>query len=173
MAEGAASSIDEIFSKVSNLVREMKFQNQELVQGRSPGQLLRAFVGAIDWSEWWIRGILAFHGVLLVIVVVGRRSSTVQLAVFALCCAIIFLAEPLNSLGAEYWEQFATQPYFDKRGAFFSGVVSCPLVIIMVVVVANLVIDTISTMVRVKRMQLRQQRARGAQDGDADHAKAE
>ena len=151
----------------------MKFQNQELTQGRSPGQLFRAFVGAIDWSEWWIRSIVALHGVLLVTVVLGRRSTTVQLAVFALCCAIIFLAEPLNALGAEYWEQFATQPYFDKRGAFFSGVVSCPLVVIMVVVVANLVIDTIRTMVRVKRMQLRQQGANAAQDGVRDHTKVE
>jgi transmembrane protein 18 len=175
MTSGIASSFETAFEQVSGLIREFKYQHQELTRGRPPTQLVGDFVAAIDWSERWIHAILFTHLLLLVILILYRKNSAVQIAVFLLACIIVFLAQPLNSLGAEFWEYFARQPYFDKRGAFFSGVVSLPLVLIMMLVVVNLVIDTVGAMWHLKRMELQRQSKQGVSVGKDNlaHEKAE
>jgi transmembrane protein 18 len=119
-------------------------------------EAVMGFVNAIDWNERWIQSILLFHGLLLVSALTYRRNSTLQLTVFVIAMSIVALAQPLNSLGAEYWEEFASQPYFDKNGAFFSAVVSCPLVLVMLVTLMNCVVIAVSEMVVLKRKQLKQ-----------------
>ena len=114
------------------------------------------FFHAIDWRERWIQGILLFHVVLLVVAVTNRRSSSTQLTIFLVALGIVGCAQPLNGIGAEYWEEFATQPYFDKNGAFFSAVVSCPLVFVMLVAIVNCIMIAVSEMVKLKRKQLKQ-----------------
>lgn len=47
------------------------------------------------------------------------------------------MAERLNTLGAEHWELFSQQNYFDKRGVFFCTLVSGPLVLILLVVLVS------------------------------------
>lgn len=174
MTGGVASSFEDLFEQVSGLIREFRYQHQEITRGKGPSQLFSEFIAAIDWSERWIQAILATHVFLLVTVLWFRKNSAVQIAVFLLACMIVFLAQPLNSLGAEFWEHFARQPYFDKRGAFFSGAVSLPLVLIMIIIVVNLVIDTVTTMWHLKRMELQKQRRTGSvTNGDLNHAKAD
>lgn len=116
------------------------------------------FFHAIDWSEGWIQSILLFHVVLLLIAVTNRHNSAIQLSIFLVALGVVGCAEPLNGLGAEYWEEFATQPYFDKHGAFFSAVVSCPLVLVMLVVLVNCTVIAVSEMIVLKRKQLKQGR---------------
>lgn len=119
--------------------------------------VVMGFIHAIDWNERWIQSILLFHGLMLLTALVYRGSSNVQLSIFLVALGVVWCAQPLNSLGAEYWEDFATQPYFDKYGAFFSAVVSCPLVLVMLVVLVNCIVIAVSEMVDLKRRQLKQQ----------------
>jgi hypothetical protein len=50
---------------------------------------------------------------------------------------VVLFGETLNSLGAQHWEAFATQPYFDANGVFFSAVISAPLMVIMFLVLVG------------------------------------
>ena len=152
--EQGFKSVQDVFEHFKQSIAGM----QEQIQQHSGGQSLRAlvsdFVNAIDWSERWIQAIIATHIVLLGASIIWRRSMAVQLSIFAVGCSIVFCAQPLNSLGADYWEEFARQPYFDSRGAFFSGVISLPLVLIMTVVIVNIVISTLQEAARLQRRKL-------------------
>eukprot|EP00892_Ulva_mutabilis_P011832 jgi/Ulvmu1/9020/UM005_0111.1 len=106
------------------------------------------------WQEWWVRGIVAYHVSLLLTAVVFRRNLGVQLAVFATAACTVASAQHINSLGAIYWEEFASQPYFDKNGAFISSVVSCPLILVMLVVLVNCVCTAVLDMIALKRKHM-------------------
>lgn len=112
------------------------------------------------WQEWWVRIIVAYHLLLLLTVLWFRRSLPAQLAVFALSLCTVASTEFLNGIGAIYWEEFSSQPYFDKHGAFISSVVSCPLIIIMMVVLVNIVSTVIQDMMVLKKKQLKNAKAR-------------
>ena len=132
--------------------------------------VVMGFIHAINWNERWIQSILLFHGLLLLTALMYRRNSTVQLCIFLVALGVVACAQPLNSLGAEYWEDFATQPYFDKYGAFFSAVVSCPLVLVMLVVLVNCIVIAVSEMVELKRKQLKQQIKKNAGQNDLSNS---
>ena len=51
--------------------------------------------------------------------------------------SVVFMAERLNGLGAEHWQRFSGQDYFDPRGVFFTTLVSGPLVLIMLIVLVS------------------------------------
>lgn len=106
------------------------------------------------WQEWWVRAIVACQVALLLIALWFRRNLPAQLAVFAIATCTVASAQHLNSLGALYWEEFASQPYFDKNGAFISSVVSCPLIIVMMVVLMNCVSTAVIEMITLKRRQM-------------------
>jgi hypothetical protein len=46
-------------------------------------------------------------------------------------CVVLFVysASYLNTYGHEHWQDFASQNYFDKNGAFISAVYSAPLLL--------------------------------------------
>lgn len=46
----------------------------------------------------------------------------------AAAASVIYFGERINTLAAAHWQKFATQAYFDPNGAFFSALVSLPLV---------------------------------------------
>lgn len=106
------------------------------------------------WKEWWVRAIVAYHLSLLLAALCFRRSIAVQLAVFATAACTVASAQHINSLGAIYWEEFASQPYFDKNGAFISTVLSCPLIIVMMIVLVNCVSTAVLDMIALKRRQM-------------------
>ena len=87
-------------------------------------------VQLLDWTESWIRGILAFHVFVLVIVLLFRKNPNVQCVIFLLLCAIIRGAEYLNSYCANHWTEFSRQNYFDKQGVFAGTVFAGPLLAI-------------------------------------------
>ena len=102
-------------------------------------------------------------------------------------------AEPLNSLGARHWEEFATQNYFDVRspaaalppgccwlspallaqehGVFASTVFSAPLLLVAFVIMAMSLRNTAEMLVVVKRAELMRETAQrgggGGEQGDA------
>lgn len=51
--------------------------------------------------------------------------------------AVVYCAERLNKLGHQHWERFATQPYFDEHGAFFTALVSAPLLACMFIILVR------------------------------------
>lgn len=89
-----------------------------------------AFSSAVDWSENWIRGLLAFHVVLLCLVVATRQNLDLQTFFFAVVCVLVFCSERLNGYCAQNWSQFSKQNYFDTHGVFAGIMYSGPLLLI-------------------------------------------
>ncbi len=50
---------------------------------------------------------------------------------------LVYMGERINKLGAQHWQRFSRQDYFDKRGTFYSAVVSGPLLLIMLAVLVR------------------------------------
>ena len=92
--------------------------------------LCSAFSSAVDWTENWLRGLLCFHVILFVIVVLTRKNTTIQSMLFLYICFLVLLAEYLNTFCAENWESFSTQNYFDTHGSFAAVVYAAPLLVI-------------------------------------------
>lgn len=90
----------------------------------------QAFSAAVDWTENWIRALLACHVILFSVVIFTRKSADAQTFLFLLVCALIFISEYLNSYCSSNWQQFSKQDYFDKNGVFAATVYSGPLLII-------------------------------------------
>lgn len=89
-----------------------------------------AFSSAVDWSENWIRSLLVFHVVLLLIVVATRKNLDLQTLFFAAICLLVFCSEFLNSYCAQNWASFSKQNYFDSHGVFAGIMYSGPLLLI-------------------------------------------
>ena len=86
-----------------------------------------AFSSAIDWKETWIKYLLAFHVILLIIIVLTRKRLGVQSGIFFFISILVRLAERINSYCANNWRRFASQDYFDKNGVFAGALFSAPL----------------------------------------------
>lgn len=97
----------------------------------------QAFVAAIDWTETWIRALLTFHVVLLMVAFLTRNSINAQTALFLSICGLIFISEYLNSYCAMNWQQFARQNYFDVHGVFAGTLYAGPLLIIALFQLVN------------------------------------
>jgi transmembrane protein 18 len=149
----AAAHMAQMYEDVRSAVRSMQHGSSHF------WDVTMDFIHAIDWSERWIQAILTIEVALLLTAISWRHTPAVQLVLFAICAVVVVLAEPLNRLGAEYWEDFARQPYFDKRGGFITGVVLTPLLVIMLVCVVMYLSSVIAEMVTLKRSQLRHQLA--------------
>ena len=109
------------------------------------------FFHAIDWTEAWLRALLASHAVLLSTVLIYRKSERIQGALFCACTTVVLAAERLNALGNARWESFAGQNYFDERGRFISIVLSTPLLVVTIVILINLLAIMTGMMVEVAK----------------------
>jgi hypothetical protein len=89
----------------------------------------QAFSSAVDWSETWIRGLVAFHLVLFALVILTRKSETAQTVLFSVVCLLTFMSERLNTYCAANWMQFSKQNYFDQHGVFAGIMYSGPLLV--------------------------------------------
>ena len=49
----------------------------------------------------------------------------------------VYSAQYLNSYGAQNWEQFATQNYFDSKGFFISMMFSFPLLLMAILILVS------------------------------------
>ena len=91
---------------------------------------IESFASSITWSERWIQGVISFHILLLVVILLLRKNLELQFAVFLIICVMIYCSEYLNSLGAIHWKDFSTQNYFDRNGVFMSIFFAGPLLFI-------------------------------------------
>ncbi|KAL4856800.1 Nudix hydrolase 1 [Chlorella vulgaris] len=114
---------------------------KEMSGGPSVTEGLSQFVHAVDWSERWIQGLLAFHFLLLLLVLLFRRIPGVHGAIF---------------LGMM------------PLGIFTSALLSAPLLLIMFVILVNYLISTSVLLVRMKRKEL-QYKARQQQREQQQH----
>mmetsp|Transcript_1235 Transcript_1235/g.3586 ORF Transcript_1235/g.3586 Transcript_1235/m.3586 type:complete len:144 (+) Transcript_1235:83-514(+) len=117
-------------------------------------------------QEPWLVGLFAFETLLLLMVLVFRKSTWFQTVVFFFCAGSVKMAESINSFLASRWTDFATQPYFDPRGVFISAVMSAPLMLIMFVVLINYLLSSVSLLVDMKAKEIKfkaRQRAREQQ----------
>lgn len=96
-------------------------------------EALQAFTHAINWSEPFIQGLIAFHLVLLTTVLMTRRSIEIQFILFCFVALMVFMSEQINHLGSTHWREFATQNYFDQSGIFIGIFMSGPFLLIALV----------------------------------------
>ena len=85
-----------------------------------------AFASAVRWKEPWLVGLLSFHSVCLCTALLARKRAGVQCALFVIICALVFMAERINTLCSQHWQAFATQNYFDRHGVFASVMFAWP-----------------------------------------------
>jgi len=116
----------------------------------------RGFYAAVDWSEPWLRALLAGHVALFVVIVLTRRNESVQIVLFGACAGVVFAAERINAFAAERWESFSGQNYFDAKGRFASVVLAAPLLLAACLVLVNMLFIMSALMVDVARRRGRQ-----------------
>ena len=121
----------DIEQQVLNLIKET---NQA---PKDAWEAWTAFAAAIKWSEPWIIGLVCFHIVCLLLTIVFRKRSNVQGVLFLVLCALVFLAEKINSACSLRWQAFATQNYFDNRGVFASVMFAGPLLGIATIILVR------------------------------------
>lgn len=147
--------------QVSGLVQAL---SSEIRSGIGPAaDSLRSFVRAVDWTEPWLLGLMAFHASLLLAAVGLRRHANLQFFLLFLAYSGVYLAQKMNIYLAEHWKSFASRNYFDSAGVFISVVWSGPLIFISIVSVVSSLITLCQLMVKWKRAELRH-RVRLARD---------
>lgn len=125
---GGSDSFADFMSSIEESVMRMVRESS-----KAPENLREhwaAFSSAVDWQENWIRGLLAFHVVLLTLVVLTRKDANLQTMIFVMTCAMVLLAERLNAFCAAHWMLFSKQNYFDDHGVFAGVVYAGPLLLI-------------------------------------------
>ncbi|XP_027923515.1 transmembrane protein 18-like [Vigna unguiculata] len=121
------------------------------------------FFHAIDWKEPWLMGLVGFHVVLLLVVIISRKKTNFQMFLFLLTLVGVYLAERLNRIMGKNWKSFSGQNYFDPSGLFMSVLWSGPLLIISMIILINTLFSLCYLIVRWKRAELRH-RARAARN---------
>jgi hypothetical protein len=96
-----------------------------------------AFAAAVRWTEPWLVGLLSFHGVCLGTALLARKRAGVQCVLFLVICALVFMAERINTLCSQHWQTFATQNYFDRHGVFASILFAGPLLFVATVILVS------------------------------------
>lgn len=143
---------------------------------------VQAFVAAVNWKEPWLIGLISFHIIMLLVVLLTRKRFTFQTIIFVFLCVVIRCSEYLNSLCAENWRFFSTQNYFDKHGVFAGIFFAGPLLFIgfvQLVSYAKMILlcsvyhccfqisflfQSSSLLIKVKRMELAQHRRKREND---------
>ncbi len=102
--------------------------------------------------------ILAFHALIIMSAVIVTRKGSLagRLSLLGVIAVMVRSAEYLNRLGAEHWESFATQNYFDDKGIFVSLMLSGPLLVISFGMLIAFLREASSLLIQVKRHELRE-----------------
>ena len=90
----------------------------------------------------------------------GSLGSRVTLLV--LMGAVVRFGEKMNAYGADHWEAFATQNYFDKNGIFFTIVVSAPLLLITFIMLVSYLREAMGLLVQVKKQEMKHKKQNAA-----------
>jgi hypothetical protein len=128
---------------------------------QTPMENLQAFCAAINWKEPFIVCILVFQVFAFLLCLWASRPSRALPARIGTMLMIFLLvrsAEYLNSYGAQHWEEFATQNYFDSRGIFTGIFICAPLLLDAFIMLACYLREASQLLVQVKSMELKKKR---------------
>ncbi|XP_061344758.1 uncharacterized protein LOC133290654 isoform X2 [Gastrolobium bilobum] len=158
--EELKSAMEEHMELMADLVQKF---SSELRAGLHPAyENFMGFFHAIDWKEPWLMGLLAFHVMFLLVVIISRKNTNFQMCLFLLTSGV-YLAERLNDVLGKNWKSFSGQNYFDTSGLFMSVLWSGPLLVIAMIILINTLLSLCYLIVRWKRAELRH-RARAARN---------
>jgi len=132
-----------------------------------------AFKSAITWKEPFILFLLAFHLCIILFTVYTTRRGGLgsRFALLAVIAIIVRSAETFNGWGAQHWESFATQDYFDDRGVFVGLMLSGPLLLASFCMLIAFLKEASGLLVEVKTMELKQKKMARAKDGNKGKGK--
>ncbi|KAI8378040.1 transmembrane protein 18-domain-containing protein [Radiomyces spectabilis] len=151
---GMVSSQQDI---VQNILRTLQAQLQHNTPPAASqyGQQVIGFFHAVQWSQPWLQALVGFHILSLIMVIVLRNRHTALCVYFFIILGLAALSERMNALGQMYWRNFAVADYFDESGLFISFVYAFPLIINGFITLFFILRAAFTTMVEMKRMQLR------------------
>jgi len=118
---------------------------------------LQAFRSAINWSEKFVLGLIAFQIVMFFLCFyVSRKDLGVapRLTLLVVIGVIVRSSEWLNAKGEQHWESFATQDYFDKGGIFTIIMLSGPLLLDSLMMLLFFMREAAVLLVQVKRTEI-------------------
>ncbi|KAG1670382.1 hypothetical protein FOA52_000142 [Chlamydomonas sp. UWO 241] len=162
--------MDELTGPLEEVFKDLKEKWKEFQEEPPFSDVVMGFVSAVDWKETWIQALMATQVVVMLLALFTRKSVVLQSVLFFVAAATIYMAERLNALGDAHWEKFSKQAYFDKRGVFFSTLVSGPLILAMLVLLINYLVTCSVMLVKAKRQELKykgQQRVKVEKAADA------
>jgi hypothetical protein len=90
---------------------------------------ITAFTSAVDFSEPFILGLLAFDLSFWLCVLVSIWRPRLQTPLFFGALLLAGCLEWINNACARHWRLLAKQNYFDQHGLFFSVMLGAPLVV--------------------------------------------
>jgi len=122
------------------------------------------FLKAVDWSEYWLIGLIIFHTVTFLCVLTTRKYTNFQVVLFLLLLGLAFVSEQVNILGAKYWRMFAREQYFDSAGMFITVVYSGPILLNCFIMTVLWLWTAGKMLIVVKRGQLKERRKKEAED---------
>ncbi|KAJ9145675.1 hypothetical protein P3X46_028030 [Hevea brasiliensis] len=155
------SAFEDHIKQLADLILKL---SSELRSGLRPAyDNFMGFFHAIDWTEPWLRGLMAFHVALLIVAILSRKHINFQMFLFLLALGGVYFAERLNRILGDNWRSFASQNYFDPHGLFLSSLWSGPLLVTAIVILINSLFSLCYLIVRWKRAELRH-RARLSQN---------
>jgi len=111
---------------------------------------------SIDWSEQWLQGVMGFHLLLLVLIIITRQFIKTQILVFTVLLCSVLSTEKLNELLAQNFAAFSRQQYFDSNGMFISLIWSAPVLVNSIVILINWFVYSGNLLVKVKRKELQE-----------------
>ncbi|XP_018015801.1 transmembrane protein 18 [Hyalella azteca] len=113
-----------------------------------------SFLMSIDWSEGWLQATLASYIILIVTILLLRHFFYVLVGLFLLILSVVYNAETINKYGAQNWNKFSRQQYFDSSGMFISLVFSLPLICISLFIMILWVYQSAHLLISLKRKEL-------------------
>jgi hypothetical protein len=116
-----------------------------------------AFRAAVDWSDKIIQCLMFFHLFVFIAFIITRNNLTFQSVLFIVNCILLFFCEKLNSWCRIHWREIGSQNYFDERGVFAGIFFAGPLLFIGFLQLINFLRIAAGDLIKVKRLQLKQQ----------------
>lgn len=170
MSEGHEFSFNDFASQISADLTKLVKESY-----KAPATFMEhmaAFKAAVDWSEPWIKGLMVFHLVMLLVFLRLKNNEDAQTGIFMVLCALVMFSERINGICAANWRSFSTQNYFDERGTFAVTMWSGPLLSILFFQLLNFLRLASSALIKAKRLELASKRNK-TKAGDAGEEEVE
>ncbi|VEU36692.1 unnamed protein product [Pseudo-nitzschia multistriata] len=151
---------------------------QNIVAGQAQPQSARehfdAFRSAINWSEKFVIGLVCFQIVMFLLCLYFSkkdRGLAPRISLLVFIGIVVRAAEWLNSIGADHWESFATQDYFDKKGIFVGIMLCAPLLLDSLMMLLFFMKEASTLLVQVKRNEIKQKQKKKSKSDDGKKEK--